>query len=106
MTQELDLAAIVDGARLAGVLPYVEAELQKGIDACIVRMDQMLSDGKLTPELAQMAWIELLSYRRRMRRLTQKVRIGVASGERQAALLTGEPPLPGVYSGYITPPNT
>lgn len=94
MTQTSDMAALVDGARLAGVLPYVEEQLDKQIEACITRMDRMLSEGKLTPELAQMAWIELLSYRRLTRRLTQKVRIGVAAGERQAAVLNGDPPLP------------
>lgn len=94
MSESNDLASMMDGARLAGVLPYVEEQLDKQIEACIVRMDRMLTEGKLTPELAQMAWIELLSYRRITRRLSQKVRIGVAAGSRQSAVLNGEPPLP------------
>jgi hypothetical protein len=94
MSEELDMAAVVDGARLADSLPYIEAEYQKMEEACIVRMDRLLSDGKLSPELAQMAWIELIAARRMRRRLSQKVRIGISAGTKLAGVLAPEPPLP------------
>lgn len=94
MNQPNDLALMMDGAKLSGMLPYLEEQLSKQIEGCITRIDRLLTDGKLTPDLAQMAWIELLSYRRLSRRFSQKVRIGVAAGERQTQALNGEPPLP------------
>lgn len=94
MTEATDLASMVTGARLSGMMPYLEEQLEKQIDGCIARMDRLLTDGKLTPELAQMAWIELLSYRRLNRNLKQKVLIGVSAAERQQTVLNGEPPLP------------
>lgn len=94
MTDASDIGTMLDGVRLAGVLPYVEEQLAKQMDGCIARMDRLLTEGKLTPEMSQMAWIELLAYRRLSRNLSQKVRIGLAAGEKVAPLLNGEPPLP------------
>lgn len=84
-----DLAQAIDGAHLSGMMPYLEAELRKMEEACVVRMDQLMVSGRLTPELAQIAWIELIGYRRLRRRLTQKVAIGVAAGTRQQTILNG-----------------
>lgn len=94
MNEALALSQAIDGARLAGMLPYLEAELLAMEAACVTRMDRMMQDGKLTPELSQMAWIELIGYRRLRRRLQQKVRIGTSIGEKNSAILSGEPPLP------------
>lgn len=94
MNEAADIAAALDSARLAGMLPYLQAELRKMEEACMVRMDQLMLNGKLTPDLAQMAWIELIGYRRLRRRLEQKVRIGEAVGNKVAPVLNGEPPLP------------
>ena len=95
MIDPTDLGVIRDGARLAGFLPYLQDELIKMEEAAVVRIDQLMTQGKLTPELSQMAWIELLSYRRLRRRLEQRVRIGVSVGERNAPFMS-EPPLPSV----------
>lgn len=89
-----EMAAIAEGARLAGILPTIQSALLKMEDACVVRMDQMMMQGKLNPDLAQMAWIELLGYRRLRRRFEQQVRVGQALGERNKDLLTGDLPLP------------
>lgn len=94
MTEDTDLASMMTGARLSGMMPYLTEQLEKQIDGCIARMDRLLTDGKLTPELAQMAWIELLSYRRLNRNLSQKVLIGLSAAERVTTVLNGEPPLP------------
>lgn len=93
-TEAHDLSAVVEGARLAGVLPYIVAEYEKQEQAIITRMGNLLTDGKLTPEAAQIGWIELLQARQTKRRLEQKVRVGVAVGERNSGILSGEPPLP------------
>lgn len=94
MSEALDIAAAMDGAHLAGMLPYLVAELKKMEEGVIVRLDNLMRDQKLTPELAQMAAIELLGYRRLSRRFDQKVRIGISAGQRVAPILNGEPPLP------------
>lgn len=94
MSEAQDLSSMLDGAHLANALPYIVAEYKKQEDAAIARVDRLLSDGKLTPDIAQMAWIELIGARRMRRRLEQKVRMGVSAGERQTVLLNGEPPLP------------
>lgn len=86
-SEELDLGFAIDGARLAGSLPYIEASLDKAMQAVTTRMDVAFTQNTLTPEMAFAAWIELLSYRRLLRRLQQQVRIGVAAGQRQKELL-------------------
>jgi hypothetical protein len=96
MSEANDLALAFDGARLADSLPYIVAEYVKQEEAAITRMDRLLQDQKLTPEVAQMGWIELIQARRMRRRLEQKVRIGISAGTRQQQVLDGtaEPPLP------------
>lgn len=94
MSEALDLASAMDGARLSGMLPYLTAELKRMEEGVITRLDLLMRDQKLTPDLAQMAAIELLGYRRLSRRFEQKVRAGISAGQRQAPLLNGEPPLP------------
>lgn len=95
MTNEaLELYQAIDGARLASMLPYLEAELTKMEAACVVRMDALMQQGKLSPELAQMGWIEMLGYRRLKRRFQTQVRVGVSLGEKNAQTLSGEPRLP------------
>ncbi len=94
MSEASDLATALDGARLHGMMPYLEAELRKMEEACLVRMDGLMTQGKLTPELAQMAWIELIGYRRLRRRFAQKVAMGISIGQNTAPTFNGEPPLP------------
>lgn len=94
MNEVLELAQALNGARIGEMLPYLTQELDRMGDACVVRVDNLLRDGKLTPDLAQMAWIEMLGYRRLKRRLEQQVRLGTSMGEKHTALLSGEPPLP------------
>lgn len=94
MSEMSDLGDALDGARLAGALPYIVAEYEKQEAAAISRVDRLLHDGKLTPEIAQLAWIELIAARRMRRRLEQKVRAGISQGETLTPIFNGDPPLP------------
>lgn len=82
-----DLGKVVDGARLAGALPYIETELQGMEEALISKVLIEVGKNALTPELAYAAWLELASYRALARRLRTKVKIGVSAGERQSQVL-------------------
>lgn len=91
MTEAQDLAAVIDGARLANSLPYISAELDKAMAVVVTRVENDYNNGRLTPELAMATWVELISYRRLLRRFQQKVQVGIASGQRQAAVLDNLP---------------
>lgn len=78
------LAALSDGARLAGALPYVRAELEALERAVENRVYSALERGELSAEAANAAWIEKASLRRLLKRLEAKVRMGTAAGEAAA----------------------
>ncbi len=73
-----DAATIVDSVRLQGFLPYLEAEINKLIDACTMKADQMSLAGALTPQAAAELWAELLAYRRLLRRFQGRERAAKA----------------------------
>lgn len=86
MKQE-DLAAIQDGARLAGVLPYLQAEaatIKKGIENQVYAA---LREGTLTPDKAMFFWMQHLAARETVQKFEQKVRIGQTIGEVNKDLL-------------------
>jgi hypothetical protein len=87
MTEAEDLGRVQDGVRLAGLLPYVRDELEGLEETLILNVIRMIREKTLTNEQAYAAWLELASYRALLRRISTKVSIGVAAGERQEALL-------------------
>lgn len=89
-----DLGLIREGVRLQGFLPYLEDAVSKMEGQLEGRVFRLLDEGKLTPELALMAWMEKLAYRRLIRKFDQQVRIGQAVGAASAPELSQDPPLP------------
>jgi len=85
----IDMGKMVDGARLANMLPYLEAEIQRMITTLENRVFQALELKELTPEQALYAWMEKASYRHLLKRLTTRVRIGQTAGERIAPHMEG-----------------
>ncbi len=70
-----DLALARDGAYIAGALPYIDDDIQlqlKRIDREAQRADP------LTPELAFSLWAQRLAYVSILRKLKQRVEIGVS----------------------------
>lgn len=80
-----DIAVAQDGARLAGFLPYLKAEVDGMEHALDNRIFQLIKDKALTPEVALQAWLEKLSYHRLYHRFETRVKVGLAVGERSAS---------------------
>jgi hypothetical protein len=82
MSQVVDLGKVMDGARLAGSLPYLTDEIDKMEDALISRVLSTINDHTLTPDAAYAAWLELASYRSLLKRFRTRIAVGVSAGER------------------------
>ena len=82
-----ELSQIQTGARLSGALPYLKAEVDRMQEAIENRVFSQLSAGVLTPEAALLAWQEKIALRSMLRRIEQRVSVGVSAGERAAPAL-------------------
>jgi hypothetical protein len=71
-----ELGLIRDAARLAGVLPELQNIISKMERQAEQKVFDLLSQGKLTPEMALYAWQEKQIMRRFLTRFDQKVRSG------------------------------
>lgn len=74
------MASFQDGARLAGVMPYLEAELESMERVVENRVYSALDAKTLTPEAALLAWIEKSSIRRLRTRMKVRTNVTIASG--------------------------
>lgn len=90
MPIDTEMSKVRDGARFAGFLPYLAAEVDKMVGTLESRMLDHIRDGSLTPDLAIQGWMELNAYRRLMKRFDQKVKIGQTAGQALAPVLNGE----------------
>lgn len=82
MTVNPDLLGQVrEGARLAGFMPYLEAELDKMHQLLDSRAYQAVSDGSLTPEVALNLWLEKYAYLKLQRRFKQVIAGSVSVGQ-------------------------
>ncbi len=70
-----DLAIARDGAYIAGALPYIDDDIQKQLNR-IDREAQLAEP--LTPELAYALFTQRLAYISILRKLKQRVEIGVS----------------------------
>lgn len=84
-----DFSEVRDGARLAGFMPYLDAELTSMTDQLVMKTLMALNSGTLTPDLALHAWMELNAYTRLLKRFQQKVQVGLSVGQRNAGILSG-----------------
>lgn len=74
------LIAVRDSAHIDALLPYLRVELERleaGVEA---RAASALAAGTLEPQLAVNLWVEKLSYRKLMRNLEARVKVGHAAG--------------------------
>ena len=71
-----DAARLVEGARVASFLPYVEKELAGMEQAIETRVFRAIDGGTFTPDMAMAAWMEKKACRSLLRRLGVHVRLG------------------------------
>lgn len=98
-----DLGRIAAGAKLAGLLPYLEAEVDRMDRALENRVYDLINKGALTPEAAFMAWLEKKTLRAFVTRLRQKVNMGQSVGERHVEDLSIDPKAPNYYEELPLP---
>lgn len=97
------LAAVGDAAQIRAALPYLEAVAQAQEARIDTRVEQLLTEGALDPQLAVQMWVEKLAYRRILRSLRQKAAFGEAIGAEIAPEMVIAGPeglLPGPEMGY------
>lgn len=82
MPDEKDLERLSDGAKLANLLPYLEAEIDKMEEGLINRVLGKMNKGELTPEEALSAWSQFSAYRTLRKRFSSKVRMGQSAAAR------------------------
>lgn len=100
MAQAIDaetLTLVRDAAKFQGMLEYLAPELDRMVQQVEARVFKAIEQGTLSGEQAQTAWMEVHSYRKLLRRIGQRVRIGAAY---ERVLDMPE------TSGYITPTTT
>jgi hypothetical protein len=84
MIEQIDATALVEGARLAGMLPYLNETLSKMEQALNTRIYTLLNKNELTPEVALYAWQEKHVLNKLRKSFNMKVRLGEAVAERNA----------------------
>ena len=77
-----DLSSVVNGARIANTLPYINAEIDAMKRTLMTRMFAKIRQGVLTPEAAYEGWMELFSYERLTKRFEKTVQAGVNAGRK------------------------
>lgn len=77
-----ELVQVRDGARISGMLPYLEDYVERQIHIVEMRVFDQSDKGTLTPDGAVSAWMEVKALRRMVRSMKQKGRVGVSIGER------------------------
>jgi hypothetical protein len=79
-----DLRLLAEGKSYAGALEAVAPVISK-LGATLVAQTCMRAEqGKLTPEGAMQAWMELLGYRKLLRKLQTGVEVGKSAAEEHA----------------------
>lgn len=65
-----------DGVAMAGVLPYIEAQIDTLARALDHRMISAAANGTMTPELALEGWMERIAYSKLLKHFQTVVRMG------------------------------
>lgn len=74
------IISVVEGAKIAALLPYLEAEIRRRDAAIETKAALAHLNGKLDPQTALNLWIEKLALRSILRSFEQKVGYGAAVG--------------------------
>lgn len=74
------LTSVREGARLLGVLPYIEAEVSKILYQIDTKAYRLLDADDLDPDLALQLWIEKRSAVKLLKRFEQIIAVGQATG--------------------------
>ena len=82
------LETIRNATRLSAVMPDVTQEIEGMIHQMIIKMDQHVQKGTLTPALAEAGWRDISAFRRLLNRLDTRVKVAVSAGEQIAPKLT------------------
>lgn len=72
------IASARDGAYIAGALPYIEADIQRLLKAIDHRA---AANHPMTPELALILWTERNAYLTLLKKLKQRVEVGISQGK-------------------------
>lgn len=84
LIEQIDASTIVEGARLAGILPYLNEALNKLESVVDTKMYTLMNKNELTPEVALYAWQEKHVLHKLRKSFNSKVRLGEAVAERNA----------------------
>jgi len=82
-----DLRSIRDVQIMESLRPYLEAEVDKQINAVQNRVLSQLERGELDPQLALNAWVEVQTLRKLVNKFKQTVRMGQSKGQTYASEL-------------------
>lgn len=85
MMQDFD--GVRDVAILAPLLPALEAEADRKIKAIENKIASAINDGKLTSDMAIMAWMEVKAIRDTSKSWRTRVLMGQSQGEKYAQTL-------------------
>lgn len=77
----MELAAAQTAARLQGVMPYLNDEIERMVRQIEMRACNAIRDAKLSPEMAVSLWMELHAARSLANRLGTKAIISAQSTE-------------------------
>lgn len=72
------------GARLAGILPDLEFEINKFALEVENRVFAAIQTGEFNAQMAESAWMEMYAFKRLLRRFKTHVTMGVSTGEKIA----------------------
>jgi hypothetical protein len=70
--------------RLSGMVPYLQAEVDRMDAQLETRVFKALEAGKLTPEEALSAWMEKRALKRLLQKIEHKVKLGTSAAIVQA----------------------
>ena len=82
-----DIARVRGGAKIGGILPVIEAELDKMKETALTKAFMLHDKGTLTDSMAKGIILELYAYHRLLRRLKGEIRVSVTLGEQMAPSL-------------------
>lgn len=81
MVKPEEIGFVLDTAKMAALLPYLRAEVEKMQAAISRSVDQMMALGTLTPERSMNYWVETTVLRRLLNKFEQKVTLGASMGQ-------------------------
>lgn len=78
------LRTAVNGQRWSGLMPDIEAEIERAKAQVATRVYGMINEGTLTPEASHLAWMEVHALDKMLKRFNSKVKLGLNMSQQLA----------------------